>query len=542
MNRKLHVWWLGLALAVLPAVASAEKIEPLRVCADPGNMPLSNNKGEGFQNKIAELIARSLGTHATYFYRPYLNRGLTRQTFDNNECDILMDMSADDKRLMTTMPVYRSTFVLAYRNDRGFEIQSLDDPRLLNDMKVGVFQHSAIRTVLQERGIRRENTVVKTIAHDADLRPERQPHVQVQDVIDGKLDAAAIWGPMAGWYVSMKNAPLTILPLNTLEDSMPLEFELGIGLKKGAHELKQRIEKVMLENRDAIRKILEDYGVPLVQCDHCVVSGSLPSHGPYQPHTRRSSESIKPKLTPPEEIPALVEAALNAGSSPDQELINATIQGDTNRIEYLLQHGANINGKDVEGMTALMYAVKSSDLNLINGLLEYGADPNLQDNDGWTAAMHAVRQNDGKVMRLLARFRANFDLLNLQGFSALGMAVRDNRVNAAVAMLDSGANPSVVMGDSGYTPLIIAAKAGNKVLAQTLLQYGAKPNEQNAGGFTALMLAAARNDVDMIHLLLKAGADTRRKSVAGKTASMIADEENAREALDVLASYGSGNS
>src|SRR5690606_777742 len=99
MNKKLHVLWLGVALSLLPSFAAADKVEPLRVCADPGNMPLSNNQGEGFQNKIADLIAKAMGTHATYFYRPYLNRGLTRQTFDNNECDILMDMSADDKRM-----------------------------------------------------------------------------------------------------------------------------------------------------------------------------------------------------------------------------------------------------------------------------------------------------------------------------------------------------------------------------------------------------------------------------------------------------------
>ncbi len=537
MSKKLHVLWLGVVLSLLPSVAAAEKVEPLRVCADPGNMPLSNNQGEGFQNKIADLIAKSMGTHTTYFYRPYLNRGLTRQTFDNNECDILMDMSADDKRMMTTMPVYRSTFVLAYRNDRGLDIKSLDDPKLLNDMKVGVFQHSAIRTVLQERGIKRENTIVKTIAHDADLLPERQPHVQVRDVVDGKLDAVAIWGPMAGWYVSMKNAPLTIKPLNTLEDNMPLEFELGIGMKKNSHALKAGIEKAMLENKDQIRKILDDFGVPLVQCDHCVVSGDLPSHGTYQTHVRRSLNTIKVKMTPPDEIPALINAAVKSGSSLDQELINATLQTDTNRIEYLLKHGADINAKDVEGMTSLMHAVKTTDLTLINGLLEYGADPNLQDNDGWTAAMHAVRQNDGKVMRLLARFKADFDLLNYQGFSALGLAVQDNRSNVAVAMLDRGAKPTVVMGDSGYTPLIIAAKVGNKVMAQTLLQYGAKPNEKNAGGFTALMLAAARNDVDMVHLLTKAGADAGIKSVGGKTALMIAQEENAKEALAVLSSY-----
>lgn len=537
MNTKFRVIWLGVVFTLLPTIVAAEKVKSLRVCADPGNMPLSSNQGEGFHNRIADLIAKAMGTHATYFYRPYLNRGLTRQTFDNNECDIMMDMSADDKRLMTTMPVYRSTFVLAYRNDRGLDIKSLDDSRLLNDMKVGVFQHSAIRTVLQEHGIKRENTVVKTIAHDADLRPERQPHVQVQDVVDGKLDAAAIWGPMAGWYVTMKQAPLTILPLNTLEHNMPLEFELGIGMRKGSHELKTRIERAMLENKEQIRGILEHYGVPLVQCDQCVVSGNLPSHGAYKPQQKRSLSSIKPKLTPPDEIPALIQAAIKSGSTLDQELINATLQGDTNRIEYLLKNGANINGRDVEGMSSLMYAVKSTDLTLINGLLEYGADPNLQDNDGWTASMHAVRQNDGKVMRLLARFKADFDLLNFQGFSPLGLAVQGNRSNVAVAMLDSGAKPSVVMGDSGYTPLIIAAKVGNKVMAQTLLQYGAKPDEQNAGGFTALMLAAARNDVDIVLLLIKAGANINLMSVGGKTALKIAEEEGAKETLATLSAY-----
>ena len=128
--------------------AAIKKMGSLRVCADPGNMPLSSDKGEGFENKIASIIAEGMGTHTSYFYRPYLERGLTRQTFDNNECDILMDMSPDDERMMTTVPVYKSTFVLAYRNDKGIDIKSFDDPKLLNDYKVGVFQHSDRKSVV----------------------------------------------------------------------------------------------------------------------------------------------------------------------------------------------------------------------------------------------------------------------------------------------------------------------------------------------------------------------------------------------------------
>jgi len=242
------------SLVMMPLAGVAQAAAPLRVCADPGNMPLSNTKGEGFQNKIAKVIASAMGTEATFFYRPYLERGLTRQTFDNNECDILMDMSADDERMLTSMPVYRSTFVLAYRNDKGIDIKSLDDEKLLNDYKIGVFQHSAIRQVLQERGVERNNTIVRRISHNADLQPELQPSQDVQQVIDGKLDVAAIWGPMAGWYKVTKNEPLTILPLNVLEDKTQLEFDLGIGFHKNGKELKAKIEQAMLEKKMRSKK------------------------------------------------------------------------------------------------------------------------------------------------------------------------------------------------------------------------------------------------------------------------------------------------
>ena len=347
-----------------------KKIEALRVCADPGNMPMSNDKGEGYANRIAKIIADGLGTHVTYFYRPYLNRGLTRQTFDNNECDILMDMTADDERMLTTIPVYKSTFVLAYRNDKGIDIKSLDDPKLLNDYKVGVFQHSAIRTVLQEHGIKRENTVVRTIAHDADLRPERQPHMDVQLMLDGKLDVAALWGPMAGWYKTIKKEPVTIVPVNLMDDKTPMEFALAIGMRKNAKDLKQKIEAVMLKEKDSIKKVFDDYGVPLVKCDECVVSGNLPSHGAYKPIVRKA---IVPAQSDVATLPAMIDEALKQGSSLEQELHNATIARDSTRIEYLLKRGAKVDAKDTEGQTPLMVAAKGGDLSVINGLLEYKA-------------------------------------------------------------------------------------------------------------------------------------------------------------------------
>ncbi len=121
----------------------------LNVCADPGNMPLSDINRNGYQNKIAEVIAKALGADLVYFWRPYLERGLTRETFETNVCDVLLDLPADYGLALTTFPIYRTTYVFAYRNDRGFDFKGFDDPAL-KSLKIGVFQTSGVREVLTE--------------------------------------------------------------------------------------------------------------------------------------------------------------------------------------------------------------------------------------------------------------------------------------------------------------------------------------------------------------------------------------------------------
>ena len=172
--------------AAAKAAYKAKKLKNLAVCADPGNMPLSNIKGEGFQNKMAEVLGDALGARVTFNWRPFLERGLTRQTFDQGMCDVLFDMPANYGPMLTTVPVYKTTYVLAYRNDKGLELTGLDDPKL-KDLKIGVFQTSALRGALAKRGIV-DNIQLQVQSHDADLVPEHQPWWTVQRVLTGDLD------------------------------------------------------------------------------------------------------------------------------------------------------------------------------------------------------------------------------------------------------------------------------------------------------------------------------------------------------------------
>jgi len=537
MVNKIKISVFVLAILLCNLANANGNSQALRVCADPGNMPLSNTKGEGFHNKIAKVLAEALDTQVTYAYRPYLERGLTRQTFKNNRCDILMDMSADNERMITTTPLYRSTFVLATPADKKYNFKDLDDPRL-KQLTIGVFQHSAIRTELMEHGINGNNLRIHSISHNADLKPERQPTKQVQAVIDGKLDVAAAWGPLAGWYNTQEKQPLTLYPLNAMDTILPMEFELGIGLKKSDTALRDKLNLVLAQEKDKIKQILQQYGVPLVECDTCIVSGDLPSHGEHQRQEHVVAKYQSTEQSSKNNLPAFIDQALQAGSSLDAELLNAVLAKDLPRVEYVIEQGANIKTFDANNLTPLMNAVKGGQLKLVKLLLSEDADPNSIDSDGWTAAMHAAWLNEPKMLRALAAYGANFELIEkLTHSTALGLAVQKGKTLAAVAMLDSGANPDGAIGEAAYTPLMIAANQGQLSSAQVLTQYGAKVDATNAGGLTALMIAAANNHPDIVSLLIKSGADLMLKNKSGQTAMEIAKRRDAKEVLEFLTRF-----
>jgi quinoprotein dehydrogenase-associated probable ABC transporter substrate-binding protein len=532
-NKTVRFVRRGVLVCCLAAsfAAMAEPLKSLTVCADPGNMPLSNQKGEGFENKIAQVIGAAVGTGVQYYWRPSIERGLMRTTLSEGNCDLWLDMASDTEGAAVLAPLYRSTFVLAYRNDKGINIKTLDDPAL-KKLRVGVFQVSAMREALSEHHIV-DNTVIHYLSHNADIQEENRPSYQVQQVIDGSLDIAAAWGPMAGYYQKVLHAPLTIVPVNLMEDEIPMEFDMTLAVPRGRPDIKAAIEGALAQHKGEIQQILVDFGVPLVKCDDCTVSGDLPSHGPYKepkPPVQTAAESAKIRAARMADL----RKWLAQGANPDDELNNAIVANDVDRVAYLLTHGAHVNSTDGDGYTPLISAIRSGFVAVATYLVEHKADANLPDRSGWTPLMWATWGDSPALVEMLLAHHAKLDATDNDGLTPLGIAAQNGKAKAARALLDAGADVNAPVAKGGYTPLMLASISGSNELATSLIEHGAKVNAANPGGVTALMIAAAGNRSTIAGLLVKAGADVNARSEDGRTALSIAQANSSDAVIKIL--------
>jgi quinoprotein dehydrogenase-associated probable ABC transporter substrate-binding protein len=535
--------------AIAKKAYEEKKLDSLIVCADPGNMPFSNQKLEGFENKLAELLGKWTGAKVNFYWRPSYERGMTRQTFDVGMCDAMIDIPTSYETLLTTEPIYRTTYVLAYRDDKGIHIKNFDDPQL-KKLKIGVYETSGIRQVLLKHGIF-DNVSLQTVSHDADINKKHQPWYQVQKVVDGKLDIAAVWGPFAGW-VKSKGEPITIQPVNLWEDTVPLEFDLSIGVRKTDVLLKYILDFALNDHKAEIKKLLNEYGFPLVKCSKCVVEGTLPAHGSY-------TKVVDVKPLPP--VPASEEAAklkalkaqLAAGADPNQELSEAVIADDPVRVKYLVtKGGAEINARDSQGYTPLTSAARQRYTNLIKLLLDLKANPNVADGDNETPLLEAVLRDDVPSIKVLLAHGANMQALGPNGFDPLAFAIEERKYEAAKTLIDAGAKVNVAVGEQRLTPLMIAvaesAPAEGAIfvpsstrpidIAKILIDKGADVHAKDKNGMTALMVAASHNNAPMIGLLLQSGADASAKNAQGQTALDIAKLNGNTEAAQAISVLG----
>ncbi|NUA99071.1 quinoprotein dehydrogenase-associated putative ABC transporter substrate-binding protein [Azospirillum melinis] len=239
--------------------------ETLRVCADPNNLPYSNDRGEGFENRIMELLAHDMGIKVGYTWWAQ-RRGFIRNTLKAGLCDVIAGVPSTMEMLAVTRPYYRSTYVFVTATDRGLDIRSFDDPRL-RSLKVGVqmigddFSNAPPAHALSRRGI--VTNVRGYLVYGDYTKPNPTARI-VEAVVNGELDVAVVWGPQAGYFAARQPAPLTIMPVTPGVDSptLPMMFDISMGLRKEDVTLRRRLEDAVERNRAAIDRILADYGVP----------------------------------------------------------------------------------------------------------------------------------------------------------------------------------------------------------------------------------------------------------------------------------------
>ncbi|MFC3130368.1 quinoprotein dehydrogenase-associated putative ABC transporter substrate-binding protein [Coralloluteibacterium stylophorae] len=492
-----------------PAGQQAATPQALRICADPGNMPLSNRAGEGFQNRIAEVLGEAMGLPVEYFWKTYYQLGLARNTINAGNCDVLMDMTSDFEMGLATRPLYRSTYVLVTRKGIDLELDSLDDPRL-RKLRVGVFQSSPARQALYDHGVRGE---VQYLFYDSAARPEDHPGKLVEEVAAGRLDAAESWGPVAGYYA--RRAGLPMHPLNVLDDEV-LEYSVSLAVARDNRALKERLEQAMVAERDAIRAILDEYNVPLVQCAECVVSGALPSHGPYPEAT---DTGFRPQASP--QALTAMQARLARGATPDAELENAIVGMDPGRIAWLLEHGADADAAMAQGGNALHLAIRNEQPQLVRQLLEAGADVEARNRDGWTPLMLAAWQDQPEAVDLLLGHGADVGAVGGDGWTALTLAITYGDGEMVRRLVEAGADADAA-NPSGFTPLMFAVTRNQPDTLDLLLTRGAAVDRANAAGVTPLMMAAAGAQEPLVRRLLAAGADPGLRDAQGNSAADIA--------------------
>jgi quinoprotein dehydrogenase-associated probable ABC transporter substrate-binding protein len=263
-----HACWLaaliGAALACSSRPAAAQTADivdrtALRVCADPNDLPFSNDKQQGFENKIADLVGASLGLKVEYTWFPQII-GFARNTLQAHRCDLVVGTVAGDEIMQTTNPYYFTTYVMLYRSDKGLAIKDLQDPKL-GSLRLGVVSATPPSDLLVRHDLMAR---AKPYHLTVDTRAESPTHQMVEDLMNGVIDVGFLWGPIAGYYKKHDQLPLTLVPLKDEPGAARMKYHIAMGVRVNEPEWRRRINAVILKQQPQITATLRDYGVPLL--------------------------------------------------------------------------------------------------------------------------------------------------------------------------------------------------------------------------------------------------------------------------------------
>ena len=276
----VHNRWVRLAIATLAAGAALvaltlplARLSPaypqapgeildrteLHVCADPNNLPFSNEKGEGFENKIAKVIGDELKLPIKFVFFPQVI-GFVRNTLQAHTCDLIIGTAAGDDIVQTTSPYYYSAYVAVYLRGNGFAFTDFDDPKL-KTMRIGIISATPPSDLLVRHGLMDH---AKPYALMVDTRYDSPTREMVDDIENHNVDVGLLWGPIAGYYAKGVKEPLTMVPLPDEQGAPRMDYHIAMGVRNNEPEWRRRINAAIAKHRAELTAILRDYGVPLL--------------------------------------------------------------------------------------------------------------------------------------------------------------------------------------------------------------------------------------------------------------------------------------
>ncbi|QXP82762.1 methanol oxidation system protein MoxJ [Methylococcus sp. ANG] len=261
------------SLAVSGGVQAAKGAEPLKICSAENEMPYSDKAGEGFENKLADLIGKELGrpvenvwwTDARYFVRDSLDKGL---------CDVVIGVDTGDPRMLTSAPYYRSGYVFVYRKDKGLNIKDWNSDALKTAKRIAFMPDTPAETMIRKIG--RYNDMFNYMHSLVGFKSRRNQYVRydpaklVAEVANGNAEVAVLWGPAAARYVKDAGLAMTVIPDDNVRsdgEKVPHHYSTSVGVRKGEEALLKQIDQVLAKHGKEVNAVLEAEGIPLLPMD-----------------------------------------------------------------------------------------------------------------------------------------------------------------------------------------------------------------------------------------------------------------------------------
>lgn len=236
----------------------------LRVCADPANLPFSNQKGEGFENKIADIVGESLGLPVEYTWFPQAT-GFIRRTLSAKACDVVIGFAQGDELVLNTNHYYRSTYAILYRKGSQLDgLDSLADDRL-KGKHIGIVAGTPPGTIMTKLGLMGN---AKPYPLTVDRRFDSPAERMIEDIRSGVIDAGILWGPIAGYFAKKGGEELVVKPLIKESIGPRMAYRITMGVRQGDDLWKRQLNKIIAQNQGKIDKVLLEFGVPLLDEDN----------------------------------------------------------------------------------------------------------------------------------------------------------------------------------------------------------------------------------------------------------------------------------